>query len=493
MTEPSATEPSVTEPAAIHPPGCWPPGPPAPINGWGLLRQMSKDMPATLVRWARQYGDLVHLRIWPEHQIVVTNPTLARQLLVDHHDDLVRWRRAMKVFEAAHGHSVLVVEGESWRDKRRALQPAFAPQPVQAFVPTIAETCATALARWPAQARHWPIEEALTELTMDIILKMMFSSPLGEGGAAASQAVRDVGEALNAEFFWPVSLPDWLPWKRRKRRGMVLLDQLIGGHLRQRLALAPADWPDDLLTRLLRLHLEDPSNWPLGAVHDECRTAFLAGHETTAATMTWWAWSMASNPEAQARAAAECATLAGAPPGAADLRRLPWLSQTLQESMRLYPSAPILFTRRSVRPITLGGWQFPARTLFLLPLGLIQQDPRWFPEPERFDPARFDRARIDPQRAEAGTAGPDRVSSGEPGQGARPERQAPRGSWLPFGAGPRVCLGQHLAMAEMTVIAAMLLQRFRLIRPADQPAPRPRLQITMRPQTPLVLTIERAA
>lgn len=464
-------DPPATDRPALNPPGCWPPGPPAPINGWGLLRQMSRDLPGTLARWVREYGDLVHLKIWPEHEVIVTDPTLIRQLLVDHHDDLVRWRRAMQVFGAAHGHSVLVVEGEPWRSKRRALQPAFAPQPVQAFVPTIADACAAALARWPARSGHWPIEQALTELTMDVILKMMFSSPLDDEGSAASTAVRDVSEALNAEFFWPVSLPDWVPWKRRKRRGIATLDRLIQGFIQQRLNRPEGQWPDDLLTRLLKLHLEDPARWPLDAVHDECRTAFLAGHETTAAALTWWAWCMASHPEAQARAAAECAALNRAAPSAADLRRLPWLGQTLQESMRLYPSAPMLFTRRALRPITLGSWQFPARTLFLLPLGLVQRDPRWFPDPDQFQPERFA-----PERADRETGSVQR---------------APRGSSLPFGAGPRVCLGQHLATAEMTMVAVMLLQRFRLIRPADLPAPVPRLQITMRPATPLVLAIER--
>ena len=446
--------------------GSWPPGPRSGLTGWRLLRRMSVDLPGALERWTREHGDLVHLRIRPEHQIIVTHPALIRQLLVDHHDDLIRWRRAMSVFEAAHGRSVLVVEGEDWRAKRRALQAAFAPQPVQAFVPTIAEATRSALAAWPARADHWPIEHALTELTMDIILKMMFSSPLGADGPAASEAVRDVGEVLNAEFFWPMSLPDWVPWKWRKRRGMATLDRLIGGHISRRLASPRDAWPDDLLTRLLMLHVDDPASWSTAAVHDECRTAFFAGHETTAASLTWWAWCMATHPEAQARAADECRErLDGREPEAADLRGLRWLGQTLQESMRLYPSAPVLFTRRALRPITLGPWKFPARTLFMLPLHLVQRDPRWFDDPLAFRPDRFDR------EAEA----------------ARP---VPRGSCLPFGTGPRVCLGQHLATAEMTMVAAMLLQRFRLTRPTDQPEPLPRLQITMRPVTPLVLAIE---
>ena len=461
--------PSETPPSAVSaeslPSDNWPPGPGSGLTGWGLLRQMSLDMPATLERWTRAHGDVVHLRIWPEHEIIVTEPTLIRQLLVEHHDDLVRWRRAARIFEDALGQSVLVVEDEAWRAKRRALQPAFAPQPVQTFMPTVAEAAGSALAAWPARAERWPIETALTELTMDVILRMMFSSPLGEDGPAASEAVRHITEAMNAEFFWPASLPDWVPWKRRKRRGIATLEGLIGRHVAQRLAMPRERWPDDLLTRLLALHVDDPANWPLTAIHHECRTAFVAGHETTAAALTWWAWCMATHPQAQARAAEECREQLGErAPAASDLRGLRWLGLTLQESMRLYPSTPLLLTRRALRPITLGGWRFPARTLFLLPLYLVQRDPRWFDEPLAFRPERFERD-----------------------DKAKP---APRGTWLPFGAGPRVCLGQHLATAEMTVVAAMLLQRFRLARPAGLPTPTPQLRITARPAMPLVLDIE---
>lgn len=463
---PDTLPPDTLAPSTL-PPGTWPPGPPAGLTGWGLLAEMARDMLAALARWQRDYGDVIHLRIWPEHQIVVTDPTLVRELLVNHHDDLVRWRRATRVFEAAHGRSVLVVEGQAWKDKRRALQPAFAPQPVQTLVPTIADAAARRLARWPDQAERWPIEYALNAVTMDVILRMMFSTSMGEEADAFSQAIRDVGEAANAEFYWPASLPDWVPWKRRKRRGIALMNRLIVEQVDRRLDQDRSRWPDDLLTRLLALHATDPARWPLDAVRDECRTAFLAGHDTTAGALTWWAWLMASHPEAQARATAEVRDrLGNRAPTPDDLRHLPWLGQTLQETLRLYPSAPVLFTRRALRPITLGRWQFPARTMFLLPLQRIQHDPRWFDDPLAFRPERFAR------------------------EGSGP-RETPRGTWLPFGAGPRVCLGQHLAMTEMTLVAAMVLQRFTLSVPPDQPPPLPRLQVTLKPVTPLTLSINR--
>ncbi|KVF78550.1 cytochrome P450 [Burkholderia sp. FL-7-2-10-S1-D7] len=447
---------------ALHPPGVWPPGPRAGLTGWRLLRAMSRDLPGALAGWQRTHGDVVHLRMWPEHAVVVTDPALVRELLVTHHDALVRWERGIRVFSQVHGHSVLVAEGDAWRDKRHALQPNFMPKPVQAFVPSIAATAGHALAQWPAHDARWPIESALTSLAMDVIMRTMFSNAIGADARAAEEAVRTVSAAANAEFYQPASAPDWMPWKRGKARALAVLNGLIDRQLHARLDMPEHGWPDDLLSRLLRLHRADARTWPLQAVHDECMTAFLAGHETAAATLTWWAWNMAANPAAQAAARAEVVRVLGGRAPTADTRAaLRYLTQTLEETMRLYPAAPILISRRALRPVELGAWQFPARTLFMLPIQLMHHDARWFPEPQAFRPERF----------------------------ADDAPAIPRGAYMPFGTGPRVCLGQHLAMTEMTVVAAMILQRHELAVPPGMAAPRATLNVTLRPTRALHLAI----
>jgi cytochrome P450 len=448
--------------AVSHSPGTWPPGPPAGLTGWRFLLQMSNDLLGALSGWQRDHGDLVHLPIWPEHQVIVSDPQLVRELLVDHHDALIRWERGIAVFAQLHGHSTLTSEGAAWRTKRQALQPAFTPKAVQAFVPAMAAAADAAFAQWPATDAAWPIESAFTSLGMDVILRMTFSSGIAADARAAEQAVHDVTVAGNAELYWPASWPDWMPWKRRKRRALATLNRLIDGQVQARMRMAPSDWPQDLLTRLLVLHREDPATWPLEAVRDECMTAFLAGHETTAATLTWWSWCMAAHPDAQAAARAEVdAVLQGRAPTAADLPALDYLGRTLQETLRLYPAVPALLSRRALRPVTLGGWQLPARTIFAIPVHLMHHDPRWFPEPQAFRPERF-------------------------ADGAPP---IPRGAFMPFGTGPRVCLGQHLALAEMTLLAAMFLQRYTVDVPAGMAPPRAVFNITLRPATPLALRL----
>jgi len=451
-----------------HPPARrsdqWPPGPASGLTGWGLLRNMSRDLLGSLERWRRQHGDVVHLRIWPEHQIVLTDPALVRELLVTQHEQLLRWERGIAVMSQLHGRSVLTAEGPLWRTRRQALQPAFTPKAAHSFVPVIGAATEQALVNWQAGEEGWPIEQAFTSLGMDVILRTMFSSAIDADARLAERAVHTVSVAGNAEMYWPASWPDWMPWKGAKRRAMRVLRGLIERHVRARLALAEDAWPADLLTRLLSLHRGDPAAWPLRAVYDECMTAFLAGHETAAATLTWWAWCMAANPAAQAAARDEVdGVLQGRAPSAADLPRLGQLTRTLHETLRLYPAAPVLLSRRATQPVALGGWRFPARTMFTVPVGLIQRDPRLFPEPDAFRPERF----------------------------AFDAPELVRGAWMPFGTGPRVCIGQHLALTEMTVIAAMFLQRF-TVRPLENMAPpEPVFNITLRPREPLRLVLER--
>lgn len=182
-------------------------------------------------------------------------------------------------------------------------------------------------------------------------------------------------------------------------------------------------------------------------------TALLAGHETTGATLAWWMWALARQPEIQAEVSAEaCRILRGRAPTVADAPALTALRRSLEETLRLHPAAPLLSTRRAIRPITVGPWRLPAGTLLLLPVQLAQHDPQAFAQPEDFCPARF--------------AGHE--ASTHP-------------HWLPFGLGPRVCLGQHQAMMELTVLAALLAQGFSWRAAAGQPAPQPLLQVSCRP------------
>jgi len=416
---------------------------------------MARDFLGFMTEQQRAYGDVVGLRVPRFLNILLFHPDHVREALVHSHDRLIRWERGTKVFSEAQGQSVIVVEGEAWKQRRKLMQPGFAPKRVEAFVPLMTSACEAALSAWPAE-REFEIdfEAAMTALTMDVILRSLFSSSSGEDSRAAASAVHRIMIEGQSEMFWPASLPDWLPWKAAKRRALQTLDGLIRRHIALRAGKAEGD---DLLAMLMQLGLTGET------LRDECMTTFLAGHETSATALTWWGWCMASHREAAERAAAEVATLEGRTPTLADIAALPWLTQTIKEALRLYPPAPALLSRRATAEFEVGGYRIPQGALLLLAPGLIQRDARWFPDPEAFKPERF---------------APD-----------APE--IPRGAWMPFGAGPRVCLGQHFAMTEITLIAAMLLQRFAISPAHGAVEPRPLLNITLRPATPLRLRLIR--
>ncbi len=451
------------------------PGPPTRWGGLPEVLALRRDYLGHLRHLQQRYGDVVHQRLLGLDDFCFFHPDHVRELLIAGHDGMIRWERATAVFADAHGQSVLVAEGPAWQRQRRLLQPGFSPQRVTGFVPLMVDAARRALERLPAagvgsnedRAEVLDFESLMTLLTMDVILRTLFSA--GDGDAAVAEtawAVHELGKVAMGEMYVPVSAPLWAPWKLGKRRALRSLDGLIRSHLATRRARArqgrPA--PDDLLAMLMALRDEHGEPLDDTALRDECMTTFLAGHETSAAALTWWGWCMAAHPDAQRRAADEVdAVLGGREPGAADLTRLPWLSLCIKETLRLYPPAPALFSRRTTQALDIAGLRLPRGAMLRLTPGLIQRDPRWFEEPEAFRPERFDPA-----------AG---------------HREIPRGAWMPFGAGPRVCLGSHFALMEITLVAAMVLQRYRLAPVPEAPAPEPVLNITLRPATPLRLRL----
>lgn len=435
---------------------------------WGLpaLAAMRRDYLGTITAHAR-LGDLVRLQILGQRTVDIFEPELLRQLMVDHADALIRWERGPEVFADGLGQSVLVTEGAVWQRQRRMLMQAFTPRRVAGYVALMLEATTQGLeALRPGEVA---MDGLFSHLAMDVISRTLFSAPISGDTQAAAGAVQVLSDTALRELFWPMTLPDALPLpgKAAKRRARALIHGLIQGHIDAR-RRQPDAGNTDLLGMLLCLR-DDDSGAALSQqeVFDQCVLSFQAGHETTATALLWWSWLMASHPEAQDRACAEIdQQLAGGPPDASAVQALPWLSATLKEAMRLYPPVAALMTRRLTRDVVLGGVRLPARTLVRVTPWVLHRDPRWWPrEPGAFRPERF-------MPTQAGTL-PDPI---------------PRGAYIPFGLGPRVCLGQHFAHLEMTVIAARLLQDFRL-QTLDAAPPIPRLAVTLRPQGGLRLKL----
>lgn len=449
-----------------------PPGPPCPWGGFPLLRAMYRDYLGFAAGLQRTHGDVVAMRIGWERSWDLFHPDDVRHALVDHADDLVRWERGTEVFSQSFGQGLLVAEGETWRRQRRMLAPGFLPRRVQGYAALMVDAACSALdAVLPSDADDVvrPMEALFNALTMDVIMRTLFSNRAPEQAAAAADATQVLSRAAMQEMFWPASLPDWLPLphKRAKRRALRVLTRLVDGQIAQRVAMPPDSAPsDDLLAMLLSVRDEDGSGLSATELHDQCMVMFQAGHETSATALLWWSWLMASHPEAADRARREVdSVLGGRLPMATDAAGLTYVAATLKEAMRLYPPIAAIMTRRAIRGFELGGRPLPAGTLLRITPWVIHRDPRWFPEPEVFRPERF----------------------------LADDRAQPRSAWLPFGVGPRVCIGQHFAMLEMTLVAALLLQRCTLETVPDEPAPQARMYVTLRPAAPLRLRLRRRA
>ena len=446
--------------------------PSPPRRWWGLphLAAMKRDYLGFIASLHQQHGDLARLNILKERSVDLFHPDLLREVMVDQADALVRWERGPQVFGELMGQNVLVTEGAVWQRQRRMLMQAFTPKRVAGYAALMVEAARSGLdAAVPAgQAQATVAMDTLfSHLTMDVILRTLFGRPAGPDATAtadAAQAVQDLSAAAFGDMFLPFTLPDWLPLRSKatKRHALRHLRNLIQGPM----SAAPDALisSSTLLTMLRDLRDDDGAALNEQEIFDQCMVTFQAGHETSATALLWWAWLLATHAGAAEKARAEVdAVLAGREPGPDDVAQLPWLGATLKEAMRLFPPIGALLTRRCTRDITVGRHALPARTMLRVTPWVLHRDARWFPNPERFDPARFM---------------PD----------APPP---PRGAYIPFGLGPRVCLGQHFAVLEMTLIAAMLLQRYHLQPLPGAQAPQPKMHVTLRPAQPLRLVLQR--
>lgn len=413
-----------------------PPGPSDPLLGLGLVRQIKADLLGFYRSMHREYGDVVTMRLGPYRDYVFFHPAQVREVLAEKARDFVRMERPMRILSQWNGQSVLITEGETWLRQRRILQPAFQRARFAHYGEEVTQATLETL-RHLESGPDADFESAMFDLTTAIICRTMFGTDLGADRPEVRQAVKTLGDValreMIAPFTWPDALP--LPGKAAKRRAIATLDALARRFIRER--RQAGDDRGDLLSMLLLAVDEEGDGRGLSdeEVRDQCVTIFLAGHDTTAAGLTWIGWHLATHPEIAARAAAEVdAATGGRVPTSDDLPRLPLVERIVKETLRLRPPAVAVFPRRAVRNVEIGGWTVPRGSIVRLFTFVTQHDTRWFPDPGRFDPDRFA-----PGRAES----------------------IPAGAYFPFGTGPRACIGSSFAMMEMILVTAVLLQRTR--------------------------------
>jgi cytochrome P450 len=444
-----------------------PPGPKGLLTLLRLARQAGTDPLDCFLDLARTYGDLIMLRLGPVRFCIVNHPDLVREVLVHQAKSFRKPQRLKRNLAKVVGNGLLTNEGDSWLRQRRLVQPAFHNRRMERYAEIVVDKTRHMMADWPTAKTN--IADAMTHLTLSIIAQALFDVDVARQAPQLRNAVRVIAGALAREARLPFSLPDWLPLpsKIRKRRAQHFVDELIWKIIQQRQAIG--EDRGDLLSMLLAAVDEkgDGGGMTDQQARDETLTLFLAGHDSTAAGLTWTWYLTARHPAVEARLYDEIdTTLGGRPPTWDDLPRLAYTETVIQESLRLYPPNWGTFPRQAVADIKLGDFVLPKGCQVLVSPYVLHHDPRSFPDPQRFDPDRFA-----PGRAES----------------------IPQFAYIPFGAGPRVCIGNTFAMMTMKLVVATVLQQFRLRLAPDQGEAEVEPLLVLRPKGGLCMTVARRA
>jgi cytochrome P450 len=443
---------------AAHPTRRLPPGP----RGLNLLRQsftLGNDWSGFLSRCARQYGDIIFFRFLNVPVCLVVHPDGIEKILVKNQENFLK-ARDYRALRPILGNGLLTSEGEFWQSQRKLIQPAFRHENIVTYAQVMTQSTAAMLARWKAGELH-DVHADMMDLTLEIVAKSLFGSDVSEDARGIARTMTVVMELFTTQANWAFVLPDRIPIpkSRRLRQSIKHLNDVVYKLIRDRRKAPVGDDPtagSDLLSNLLAVKDEGGGRMTDEQLRDEIMTLFLAGHDTTANTLSWTWYLLAQNPEVDAALGAELHKVLGKrAPSPADLPRLPYTEMVMKESMRLYPPAWGV-GRRAIHDFELDGYRIPAKTNFFLLQWVTQRDPRFFPDSERFDPERW---RHDPIR----------------------NGKIPRFSYFPFGGGPRVCVGAGFAMMEATLLLATIAQKFRLTLAPNQSI-EPLFSVTLRPK-----------
>ncbi|MQS10770.1 cytochrome P450 [Streptomyces kaniharaensis] len=439
-----------------------PPGPPrraAPT----LLRRLAGDRLALMRAAATEYGDAVRISVGPKTLHFFNHPDHAKHVLAD---NAANYHKGIGLIQArrALGDGLLTSEGELWRKQRRMIQPVFQHKRISRLAGAVAEEAAKLVARLRACEGGPPVDlvRELTGLTLGVLGRTLLDADLG-----AYETIGHEFEAVQDQAMFDMvtlgAVPGWLPLptQRRFRQAREELQRVVDALVAERTARTGGAG-DDALTLLIASTREEPDpRVGRQRLRDELVTLLLAGHETTASTLGWTFYLVDRHPEVFDRLHAEAVEVLGdRQPEYEDLHRLRYTTMVVEEVMRLYPPVWIL-PRQAQAADEVGGYHVPAGADVLICPYTLHRHPAFWDAPEQFDPDRFD---------------PDRTSD------------RPRYAYLPFGAGPRFCVGNHLGLLEATFTIAMVVRELRLAKPpGHRVVPEPMLSLRVRGGLPMTV------
>jgi cytochrome P450 len=413
---------------------------------------------------ARKFGGLYGIYIGKQETYVISDPALVHEVLVAKHADFHKAKVLRDAVGGFLGNGLLTSEDDFWRRQRKLAQPAFHHARIAAYADTMAQAAVRVCERWqPGETRD--IAHEMMALTLDIVTRTLFGAEVGAHAKRIGELMVVLLEAANDVI--NAYEPLWEKITQKRARAVLAaqteLSAIVDGIITRRKQSTQED-NGDLLSMLLNARDDEDRPMSEKQLRDEVMTLFVAGHETTANLLAWTFYFLAKHPDVNAKLRAEIATLGGRLPTLQDLATQPYAEMVLKEAMRLYPPAAGA-TREPVRPVTIGGVTFQPGAPVIITTYAMHRNPALFPDPERFDPERFS---------------------------AENEPKIPKHAYLPFGGGPRVCIGNMFAMMEAQLALIVILQRWQLSLAPGQVVQAEQL-FTVRPRGGLPMRIAPSA
>lgn len=443
-----------------------PPRPPVPPRELPFFQFLRAVRTNALTMWTeRAYQeDVLVRRFLGRSNMLINAPEAIHRVLVENHANYRRSPASIRILRPITGHGLLLSDGEEWRHQRRTIAPALAPRTLPVLARHIVACAQEAIAVLAAQVNtQVDLLATMQNLALDIAGRSMFSLQVRPYAAAMRRLLTEYGLNYARPHLFDMVLPPSIPtlrdlgrW-RFQRRWMAFMTEIMHA----RLATPAADTPRDLFDLLL--DARDPETgegFSQEQLRDQIATMILAGHETTAVTLFWSLFLLAGAPEEQACVATEASEVTITPDNAMDA--MPHLTRTravINEALRLYPPA-FTIVRQAIGPDRAGATDIPSGAVLMIAPWVLHRHRHLWRDPDAFDPSRF-----------------------------MPEGEAPpRFAYLPFGAGPRVCVGAQFALTEATLVLAMLIREFQVS--LDDPAPvLPVAIVTTQPDHPPIFRL----
>jgi len=436
----------------------FPAGPAEGLKRWSL-GPLNNNPLEYFTKVAREYGDVAGLRVLNFKTIFINHPDLIEEVLVTNARKYSKGK-VLRANRHVFGEGLLTSEGDFWLRQRRLAQPAFHRARIASYAATMVEYTRRMLDDWRGGEERDAHQEMM-RLTLQIVGKTLFDADVERDAQEVGKSLELLLE-IGANFRRTIFVPHWLPTSTnlRVKREIAQIEKILYRIIGERRASGRD--AGDLLSMLLSAQDEDGSRMTDRQLRDEAITLFLAGHETTASTLSWTWWLLAQNPRVEAKLHAELdAVLGDRTPTLDDLPKLGYTGHVITESLRLYPAAWGM-ARLAVEDHEIAGYPVTKGMGVAMAQWVVHRDPRWYDAPEEFRPERWEDDLL---------------------------KRLPRFAYFPFGGGPRQCIGNTFALMEATLILATIARKFRLRLVSNHPVV-PLASITLRPRHGVRVTLE---